>query len=230
MKRFREDRFAADGIAIAALPPPRFVSNAVPLKLWIHPAFCDAQRASLRFGIALQRFRKVLRGVDGLLRYDVKTLFLFVFCHRAVVLEPAGEESVRFLRVLHPFQAVVHIQLLHPGCLPGQLCTKADRTRQPGGLLFQHCLLRLDCFGQRLFPTENALNGGQRQIQHPKHPDQFQSPDVFGGVIPVGIAPVAGRRQQPFFFVKADVGAGDPALFRSLFDVHLLHLRPYTTP
>ena len=41
---------------------------------------------------------------------------------------------------------------------------------------------------------------------------------------------VTGRGHQPFFFVEADVGAGNSTLFRSLFDVHLLHLRPYTTP
>ena len=112
----------------------------------------------------------------------------------------------------------------------GQLRAKADRTRQLCGLLLQYRLLRLKCFRQRLFPVENPLNGGQRHIQHPKHPDQFQCPDIPGGVIPVTIAPVAGRGHQPFFFVKADVGAGDSTLFRSLFDVHLLHLRPYTTP
>ncbi len=202
----------------------------LPLKLRVHSPFCDADGAPLSFPIAQQHGCKILRGIDGLFRYDEKAFFLFVFCHGTVIPEPAGEKSARLLRVLHPFQAVVHIQLIHLRSLLGQLCAKADRTRQLCRLLLQYRLLCLKCFAQRLFPVEDPLYYGQRHIQHPKHPDQFQGPDIPGGVIPVGIAPVTGRGHQPFFFVEADVGAGNSTLFRSLFDVHLLHLRPYTTP
>ena len=202
----------------------------MPLKLRVHSPFCDADGASLSFPIAQQYGSKILRGVDGLFRYDGKALFLLVFCHGTVIPEPAGEKSTRLLRVLHPFQTIVHIQLIHLRSLLGQLCAKADRTRQLRCLLLQYRLLRPKRFGQRLFPVENPLYYGQRHIQHPKHPNQFQGPDILGGVIPVGVAPVTGRGHQPFFFVEADVGAGNSTLFRSLFDVHLLHLRPYTTP
>ena len=46
----------------------------------------------------------------------------------------------------------------------------------------------------------------------------------------VVIALPACRCEKPLFFIKADVRGGHAALFGSLFDVHLLHLRPYITP
>ena len=95
----------------------------------------------------------------------------------------------------------------------GQLCAKADRTRQLCRLLLQYRLLCLKCFAQRLFPVEDPLYYGQRHIQHPKHSDELEGADIPGGVIAVVIALPARRCEKPLFFVKADVRGRHTALF-----------------
>ena len=102
--------------------------------------------------------------------------------------------------------------------------------RQLRRLLLQHGLLSLQRLLQGLFPAQHRLDGGQRHIQHTQHPDEFKGTDIPCGIITVVIALSACRCKKPLFFVKADVRGGHAALFGSLFDVHLLHLRPYITP
>ena len=132
---------------------------------------------------------------------------------RAVILQPAGEEALLRGGAFHAGQAVVHIQLIHLRSLLGQLCAKADRTRQLSRLLLQHSLLGLQRLLQGLFPAQHRLDGGQRHIQHPKHSDELEGADIPGGVIAVVIALPARRCEKPLFFVKADVRGRHTALF-----------------
>ena len=76
-------------------------------------------------------------------------------------------------------------------------------------------------------PTIKAVLRGEQPLQHT---DELEGTDVPGGVIAVVVALSACRCKEPLFFIKADVRGGHAALFGSLFDVHLLHLRPYITP
>ena len=102
--------------------------------------------------------------------------------------------------------------------------------RQLRRLLLQHGLLGLQRLLQGLFPAQHRLDGGQRHIQHAQHSDELEGADIPGGVIAVVIALPTCRCEKPFFFIKANVRGGHAALFGSLFDVHLLHLRLYITP
>ena len=98
------------------------------------------------------------------------------------------------------------------------------------GLLLQHGLLGLQRLLQGLFPAQHRLDGGQRHIQHAQHSDELEGADIPGGVIAVVIALSACRCKKPLFFIEADIRGGHSALFGSLFDVHLLHLRTHITP
>ena len=149
---------------------------------------------------------------------------------RTVIPQPAGEEARLRGGVFHAGQAGIHVQRVRLWSLPGKVGTKLHGCCQLCRLLLQHGLLGLQRLLQGLFPAQHRLDGGQRHIQHPQHSDELEGADIPGGVIAVIIALSARRCKKPFFFVKADVRGRDTALFGSLFDVHLLHLRPYITP
>ena len=149
---------------------------------------------------------------------------------RAVILQPAGEEPLLMGGAFHAGQAGVHVQRVRLRSLPGKIGTKLHGCRQLRRLLFQHGLLGLQRLLQGLFPMQHRPDGGQRHIQHPQHTDKFKRADIPGGVVAVVVALPARWCEEPFFFIKADVRGGHTALFGSLFDVHLLHLRPYITP
>ena len=132
---------------------------------------------------------------------------------RAVILQPAGEEALLRGGAFHAGQTGIHVQRICLRLLAGNVGTKLHGCCQLRRLLLQHSLLGLQRLLQGLFPAQHRLDGGQRHIQHPKHPDQFQGPDIPGGVIAVGIALPARRCEKPLFFVKADVRGRHTALF-----------------
>ena len=185
---------------------------------------------SLFLCISLQRRCKLLRGVDAALRDKEKVLLMLHLRQRAVILQPAGEEPLLRGGAFHAGQTGVHVQCVHLRSLPGKVGAELHGYRQLRRLLLQHGLLGLQRLLQGLFPAQYRLDGRQRHIQHPQHTDKFKRADIPGGVIAVVIALPACRCEKPFFFIKADVRGGHAALFGSLFDVHLLHLRPYITP
>ena len=133
-------------------------------------------------------------------------------CQRAVILQPARAERTLYGRLFHPGQAGIHVQRFCLRPLPGKVGTKLHSCRQMRGLLLQHGLLGLQRLLQGLFPAQHRLDGRQRHIQHPQHPDEFKGTDIPGGVIAVVIALSACRCKKPFFFVKADVRGGHAAL------------------
>ena len=149
---------------------------------------------------------------------------------RAVILQPAGEEPLLMGRAFHAGQAGVHVQRVRLRSLPGKVGAELHGCRQLRCLLLQHGLLGLQRLLQGLFPAQYRLDGRQRHIQHAQHTDKFKRADIPGSVIAVVVALPARRGEKSLFFVKADVRGGHAALFGSLFDVHLIHLRTYITP
>ena len=220
----------ADLVPVLARIAVSFIRNAIQRKLRVHPLFFKAELHPVGLCVGLQGRCELLRSVDAALRNKGKMPLVLHLCQRAVILQPARAERTLYGRLFHPGQAGIHIKRFCLRPLPGKVGTKLHGCRQMRGLLLQHGLLGLQRLLQGLFPAQHRLDGGQRHIQHPQHSDEPESADVLFCVVAVIVAGQPGRVQKPLFFIEADIGGGHPALFRSLFDVHLLHLRTHITP
>ena len=131
---------------------------------------------------------------------------------------------------LHPAFLCIRLQGCRKRVLPGQFGAKPRRPFQLLCALFQCGLLLPQNIPQRCIARQHGPDDRKRHIQHPQHPDEPEGADILFCVVAVIVAGQPGRVQKSLFFIEADIRGGHPALFRSLFDVHLLHLRTHITP
>ena len=224
------DSVAADLVTVLARVAVGLVWDPVQRKFRVHALFGQAELYPVFLGIHLQGRGKLLRRVDAALRDKEKVLLMLHLRQRAVVLHPAGEKRLRLRGIFHPRQAGVHIQRRRRRVLPGQFCAKTRRLFQLLCALFQCGLLLPQNTPQRCIARKHRPDDRKRHIQHSQHPDEPEGADILFCVVAVIVAGQSGGIQKPLFFIEADIGGRHPALFRSLYDVHLLHLRTHITP
>ena len=224
------DGVAADLITVLARVAVGLVRDPVQRKFRVHALFGQAELHPALLCIRLQGCRKLLRRVDAALRDKEKVLLMLRLRQRAVILHPAGEKCLRLCGIFHPRQAGVHIQRRRRRVLPGQFCAKTRRPFQLLCALLQCGLLLPQNIPQRCIARQHGPDDRKRHIQHSQHPDEPEGADILFCVVAVIVAGQSGRVQKSLFFIESDIGGGHPALFRSLFDVHLLHLRTHITP
>ena len=105
-----------------------------------------------------------------------------------------------------------HLLLQHGGAKPSGL----PALHLQG---FQRLILPLQCSLQGKLPRLHLPDGLHRHAQPPQQSDLFQRGGVLLGIVPIAVGPPR-RPQQPFLFIKADVGPGDPQPRFQLLDGH----------